>query len=194
MTTQAKGRVERSFQTAQDRLVKGLRVAGACTLAEANRYLEQEFLAWWNQHLVVAPASAVDAHRALGSGHDLAASLSEVVTRRVDNDYTIRLDGKTYRIVSKAMPAGLRGATVRVERRLDGSLTVRYRDRYWVLEQCLPVVKTATAVRCATKPSAKPRRPTEAARVAISQILRKPGLPLWKAARIDRTRTGDVLD
>src|SRR6266850_4813428 len=29
---QAKGRVERSFQTAQDRLVKGLRVAGVTTL------------------------------------------------------------------------------------------------------------------------------------------------------------------
>jgi transposase len=33
---QAKGRVERSFQTAQDRLVKGLRVAGAKTLEQAN--------------------------------------------------------------------------------------------------------------------------------------------------------------
>ena len=105
----AKGRVERSFGTAQDRLVRGLRVAGARTLAEANRYLEQEFLLWWNQHLVVTPATPVDAHRELGSGHELAASLSEVVTRQVDNDYTIRLDGKTYRIVSKAMPAGLRG-------------------------------------------------------------------------------------
>jgi transposase len=37
---QAKGRVERSFQTAQDRLVKGLRVAGAKTLEQANAYLE----------------------------------------------------------------------------------------------------------------------------------------------------------
>jgi transposase len=41
---QAKGRVERSFQTAQDRLVKGLRVAGARTLEEANSYLEAEYL------------------------------------------------------------------------------------------------------------------------------------------------------
>src|SRR5438309_2401918 len=49
---QAKGRVERSFQTAQDRLVKGLRVAGINTLEGANRYLEEEFLPWWNQHLV----------------------------------------------------------------------------------------------------------------------------------------------
>ena len=36
---QAKGRVERNFKTAQDRLVKGMRVAGAKTIEEANRYL-----------------------------------------------------------------------------------------------------------------------------------------------------------
>src|SRR5664280_3356283 len=41
---QAKGRVERNFQTAQDRLVKGMRVAGVKTLEEANQYLEQEYM------------------------------------------------------------------------------------------------------------------------------------------------------
>jgi transposase len=40
---QAKGRVERRFGTAQDRLVKGMRVAGVCRLEEANAYLEPEF-------------------------------------------------------------------------------------------------------------------------------------------------------
>ncbi|MDR5728825.1 MAG: ISNCY family transposase, partial [Terriglobia bacterium] len=86
---QAKGRVERSFQTAQDRLVKGLRVAGACTWEEANRYLEQEFLPWWNQHLVVEPSHPAEAHRPLGPEHDLAASLCQVLSREVGNDYTI---------------------------------------------------------------------------------------------------------
>src|SRR6202521_2805174 len=45
---QAKGRVERNFKTAQDRLVKGLRVAGAKTIEQANAYLETEFTPWWN--------------------------------------------------------------------------------------------------------------------------------------------------
>jgi hypothetical protein len=38
---QAKGRVERFFETAQDRLVKGMRLAGVKTIEEANRYLEK---------------------------------------------------------------------------------------------------------------------------------------------------------
>jgi hypothetical protein len=45
---QAKGRVERGFLTAQDRLVKGMRVAGVTTLEQANHYLETEFLPWVN--------------------------------------------------------------------------------------------------------------------------------------------------
>ena len=43
---QAKGRVERGFLTAQDRLVKGLRVKGVTTMEQANLYLESEFMPW----------------------------------------------------------------------------------------------------------------------------------------------------
>src|ERR1700682_21572 len=127
---QAKGRVERSFQTAQDRLVKGLRVAQAKTLDQANRYLETEFLPWWNQHLKVVPKNSTDAHRPLHTEHDLAASLSLVETRQVTNDYTIRLASNLYQIAPSDIRTGLRGANVRVESRLDGSLKVRFQRHY----------------------------------------------------------------
>ena len=98
---QAKGRVERGFGTAQDRLVKGLRVAHAKTLEEADAYLENEFLPWWNQTLTVRPAVADNAHRALGKTHSLTASLSHVETRQVANDYTIRFENKLYQIARR---------------------------------------------------------------------------------------------
>jgi hypothetical protein len=193
---QAKGRVERSFGTAQDRLVKGLRVAGASTLEEANRFLEEEFLPWWNQHLVVAPANPADAHRPLGAEHDLAASLSHVVMREVDNDYTVALDGKTYRIVLDTVPAGLRRAVVRIERRLDGTLMTRFREHTWPLEECEKPPKARNTVQSQPKPASrrKPLQPSEACRSAMTRFLQKPGLPVWKAAEIDCTLTRDVLD
>src|SRR5437764_1934045 len=80
---QAKGRVERNFKTAQDRLVKGLRVKRVKTIEQANQYLREDYLAWWNQELTVEPANADDAHRALEKSHHLAASLSHVETRQV---------------------------------------------------------------------------------------------------------------
>ena len=148
---QAKGRIERGFGTAQDRLVKGLRVAGAKTLEQANAYLESEFLPWWNQTLTVRPATSDDAHRVLGKEHNLAASLSHVESRQVANDYTIRLDNRMYQIRQADIRASLRGPTVRVERRLDGSLAVRFRHHYLTVGECQPPPKAVPL------PERKPR-------------------------------------
>jgi len=186
---QAKGRIERSFGTAQDRLVKGLRVAGAHTLEQANRYLEEEFLPWWNQHLRVAPGNATDAHRALSSEQDLAAALSRVETRQVANDYTIRLDGQIYQIARPDVRPGLRGANVRVEARLDGAIAVRFRERYLSVSPCQPRPKVAAAPAAARKP--KPRSP---AAPGFGRIDLSRSLPVWRAAQIDRTRTRDSLE
>jgi hypothetical protein len=133
---QAKGRVERNFATAQDRLVKGMRVAGVKTIGQANRYLEEDYLVWWERELTVEPAHKDDAHRPLDKSHNLAASLSHVETRQVRNDYTLRWDGKLYQIERQAVTTGLRRADVRVEQRLDGSLAVRHGERYLAVREC----------------------------------------------------------
>jgi hypothetical protein len=153
---QAKGRVERGFLTAQDRLVKGMRVAGVTTLEEANHYLETEFLPWVNAILAVAPANPDDAHRPLEKHHDLAAILSHVEKRRVNNNYTFPVDAKTYRIVRKDICAGLRGSYVRVEQRRDGSITVRFGDRYLRVERCEVQPKAEPAKPATPKPPRKP--------------------------------------
>jgi transposase len=155
---QAKGRVERGFQTAQDRLVKGLRVAGAKTLEQANAYLEAEFIVWWNQTIAVVPASSDDAHRPLGKEHSLAASLSYVETRQVSNDYTIQVDRQTWQIARGGIRAGLRGADVRVEIRLDGSMAVRFRESYLTVSQCQPRPKVPNPKVTAGRPR-KPATP-----------------------------------
>jgi hypothetical protein len=154
---QAKGRVERSFQTAQDRLVKGLRVAEATTLEQANTYLETEFIPWWNQTLTVVTAAVADAHRPLAKEHCLPASLSYVETRQVSNSYTIQFGNRFYGIARSDIRAGLRGADVRVEARLDGSLAVRFRDRYLTVAECAQPAKTATPARKPRKSASAPR-------------------------------------
>jgi hypothetical protein len=154
---QARGRIERSFQTAQDRLVKGLRVAKARTLEQANAYLESKFIPWWNSTLCVLPACADDAHRPLQKTPSLPASLSYVEDRQVDNDYTIRFDNHTYQIARADVRAGLRRGEVRVEVRLDGSLAVRFRGRYLTVTECQPRPKVP-AVRPHRKPvAARPK-------------------------------------
>ena len=138
---QAKGRIERFFGTAQDRLVKGMRKAGVRTLAEANAYLEQEYLPLWNRRFTLPPANATDAHRPLGREHELDAILSRVESRVVAHDYTIRYDKKIYQIARADLRPGLRGATVRVEARGDRSVWVRFRDRYLTVKVCEPLAR-----------------------------------------------------
>ena len=131
---QAKGRVERSFRTLQDRLIKQMRLEDICDLDSANRFLHERFLAAHNERFAVRPASAHDAHRC-AEGFDLDAILSHQQTRVVSNDYTIRYHNTRYQIARASVVAGLRGATVIVERRLDGSLHVRFRDCYLTVTQ-----------------------------------------------------------
>jgi DNA-binding Lrp family transcriptional regulator len=154
---QAKGRVERQFLTAQDRLVKGLRVAGARTIEQANAYLEKEYLPWWNQTLTAQPADPADAHRPLGKEHDLAAILSHVEQRQVTNDYTVRYDGKIYQIDRRDIQVGMRRAWVRVEQRLDGSIAVQFQGRYARVRRCAPPLPELESLQ---KMAAKAPRPT----------------------------------
>ena len=120
----------------EGRLVKGMRVSGVKTIEQANEYLTNDYLVWWQRELTVEAANPDDAHRPLHKCHDLAASLSYVETRQVRNDYTLRWDGKLYQIERQAVMTGLRRANVRVEQRLDGSLAVRHGERYLPVQEC----------------------------------------------------------
>jgi hypothetical protein len=115
----------RFFHTAQDRLVKQLRLAGACTLEAANACLDSQFLPDWEERFTVPPANPTDAHRTLTELHNLAATLSCVETRTIAADYTVQFEGKRYQIARSSVRVGMKGQKVRVEARLDGSIAMR---------------------------------------------------------------------
>jgi hypothetical protein len=179
LTTRAKGRVERSFATAQDRLVKGLRAARVTTLEQANQYLTNDYLAWWERELTVEPVCADDAHRRLEKSDNLAASLSHVETRQVRSDYTLRWDGKLYQIERGAITTGLRGASVRVEKRLDGTLAVRFHERYVPVKECPVAEKAKPAAPVST---VKRRRTSRRGSDWNKNFDLKKGPKLWQAA------------
>jgi transposase len=149
---QAKGRIERSFQTLQDRLVKGLRRAGAKNIEQANEYLENQFLPEWEQRFVVQPANAVDAHRSLESTINLASTLSWVEQRQVTNDYTVSWEGGHWQIPKEAVRPGLRRSSIRIEARLDGQMVARIDNRFHTLTACNKPEKAVP------QPKREPRR------------------------------------
>lgn len=174
---QAKGRIERSFLTAQDRLVKQLRLAKIVTLEGANAFLEQEYWPEWNAHFARPVADFPNHHRPLTPLLDLAAILCHAEERVIGNDYTFSFAGQRYQILRSQLQAGMRRQRVRVELRLDGELKARYEGRY---------VEIGT---CGTRPAPLEPKPSQPVRKdhnagGRSHWMRgffdRPSPPLWK--------------
>ncbi len=124
---QAKGRVERSFGTAQDRWVKELRLAEAKTCASANRVLEK-VVPDHNRRFAKSASKPADAHRRLGASHRLESIRSIQSERVVSNDYVVRLGNRHYQLLPPVYP-GERGGRVVVEVRRDRSVVIRFGKR-----------------------------------------------------------------
>jgi transposase len=133
---QAKGRIERSFLTAQDRLIKHLRLAKVSTMEAANAFLEKEYWPEWNADFARPVSDFSNQHRPLTTQLDLAAILCHVEERVIGNDYTFSFAGHRYQIERAAVQAGMRRQRLRVELRLDGELKARYQGAYVAIEEC----------------------------------------------------------
>ena len=176
---QAKGRVERGFSTAQDRLVKGLRVAGISCLEKANAYLEQQFLPWWNRMLTVAAKNNSDAHRPLTPDCELASILSHVEERQISNGYTVQYHGTMYQIPPHQVRTGMRGSKLRVEARLDGTIAMRFDNHSLSVAACEPPQRTAQP-----QPAMKTRNTSRPKSRWMEGFFQKPSLPLGRAIAI----------
>ena len=150
---QAKGRVERSFGTAQDRLIKEMRVAGVDTLGGANRFLTQWWTPFSNERFAVAPRDPVEAHRPLPPGMDLEALFAE--TREVRRDFTIRFRNEYRQIPEREGAHVAPGSKVVVEVRLNGETRIRAGDLYLEAE-CLG------RARPRPRPASSPEKPAKA--------------------------------
>jgi len=119
---QAKGRIERLFNTFQDRLVKEMRLKGVKTIEEANRFLAS-YLPAYNERFSVTPKSEENLHRKL-KDIDLDTVLCKKTERTLKNDHTIKYKGMLYQIEDK-----IRAKRVMVEELIDGSMRIRHKGR-----------------------------------------------------------------
>jgi hypothetical protein len=108
-------------------------------------------------------------------------------------DYTLRWDGKLYQIERFAVTAGLRGAEVRMEKRLDGSLAVRHGSRYLPVSECAVTDKSKPARPAkVAKPSKKSRRGARGSDWNEDFDLKK-APALWQAAQASGYRKNQTL-
>ena len=128
LSPQAKGRVERTAGTFQDRLVTELRLAGASSIGEANGVLEQ-FLPRYNRRFRVPPQCSESAYRPLGSELSLEQVLCFKHRRKVAKDNTVKFQLHTLQLLPEPERPSYAGAVVDVLEGLDGRLRVRHEGR-----------------------------------------------------------------
>jgi len=136
-SAQAKGRIERLWQTFQDRLVKALREAGATNTEEANRVLER-FLPQFNARFQVAPAQPGSVYLPWPADYRSEQFFCFKHTRRVTNDNTIAFDGHRLQIPPGPKRRSYAHTRVDVWQHLDGHLEVRYQGESLVSFQAAP--------------------------------------------------------
>ena len=170
---QAKGRVERSFKTHQDRLVKELRLAGISALEAGNNFLWNHYLADHNERCAVEPAQSNQAHRPLLASHRLEQILSLRTVRTMLADFTIRFQNQFLQLPPN-QPLRVRPKDqVLVEMRLDRSLHLRFKDRYLSFQVIT------------TKPSPAVAKPQHPAVKALQRYL-PPSTHPWKKASFEK--------
>lgn len=131
---QAKGRVERLFGTLQDRLVKELREANACTLEQANQLL-LAYLPKFNARFSLPQAQPGSAYRPWPQDLQPEHAFCFKHRRAVKNDNTIAFDAKRLQIPPGPKRISYARAHVDVHQNLDGSLAICYKGETLVVYQ-----------------------------------------------------------
>lgn len=123
---QAKGRIERSNRTLQDRLVKELRLNKIWTIEEANAYLPT-FIEEYNRRFAVVPKDPTNAHKPLEKNLDLIFTRQEF--RYLSKNLTFEYKTIFYQILTERETYALRKAKITVREKKDGSIEVLYKNK-----------------------------------------------------------------
>ena len=153
---QAKGRVERTNSTFQDRLIKEMRLKGIKTIKEANRFLEEIFLPKYNEKFNVMPKKKENLHRPIPEDIVLEEVLCFEENRQVQNDWTVSWKNRFFQLMKKNEALGLVKQRITVREKLDGTIQLVYKGHTLAFEE-LPERPMKVTVKA--KQLAKRREP-----------------------------------
>ncbi len=133
---QAKGRVERVFDTLQDRMIKEMRLEGIDSREQGNEFLGK-FVEEYNEKYGKAPEQQGDFHRELSEREEelLPRYLCKQEERVIQNDFTVRYDNQVYQLTEDQPVTVRKKSKVKIEERPDSSLKFRLKGEYLNFEE-----------------------------------------------------------
>jgi len=120
---QAKGRIERSFGTFQDRLLAELQLEGIADMPAANLWLDTTFITRYNRRFAKTPQNATSTFRKI-SKPDIYLKVSYAYEAIVGNDNCVRLGGLIIDIPKTQKRMSFAKKQVFVRQHLDGKWSV----------------------------------------------------------------------
>ena len=121
---QAKGRIERSFRTHQDRLIKEMRLVGISNIKDANKFLSSYYIPKHNRKFSIPAKNNTNLHRPIPKGLNLDKILCERTEAALRSDFTVRYDKKLFQVLDNT-PA----KKLTVEERLNNKLYISYKGK-----------------------------------------------------------------
>jgi len=122
---QAKGRIEVTFRLFQDRLIKEMRLAGTKNYDEANKFILEKFLPWYNAKYT---HKAESAYMSLPKEKNLDLVFSVKKERIVNNDNTVQIYGQIIQIPPSKIKRTFAKSKVDVCLLEDKRIFVLYKD------------------------------------------------------------------
>ena len=159
---QARGRSERAFGTIQGRLPQELRLNGITNYAEANRYLEEHFIADFNGRFTVRPAQKESAFIKL-DGIELELVLSSRHQRIVRNDNTVVFKNLILQLPATRQRLHFVRCPVTLHQFSDGTLGISYQGRLLArYDSCGGLLSTTTPNKVRAASAQPPGQPIQA--------------------------------
>ena len=144
---EAKGRVERIHGTHQDRLVKKLRRKKIATHAQANAYLESEYLPEHNRRFARRAAQPQDYHRRAPSARELDQIFRLESERTIGSDWVVRYDNRHFQLQPQSQHYAPASGKVKVCEGREGNLTIEYRGHALRWQEIQPPAQAAADSR-----------------------------------------------
>jgi len=123
---QAKGRIEVTFRLFQDRLIKEMRLAGIKNYAQANKFLQEIFLLWYNKKFI---HEAESSYMPLPKDKNLDLVFSIKKERTVNNDNTVAVSGQIIQIPPSNIHLSFAKRKVTVCLLEDNRIYILYKDK-----------------------------------------------------------------
>lgn len=139
---QAKGRVERSNRTLQDRLIKELRLENISTMEAGNEFLEKRYREQHNERFAERPAKPdsvfIKNHHTF---EQLSHILSEQAVRGTSKNLEISFENQIYQIQNEGKGRRLRQSKITVCRTINDEIELFHKNRKLSYKVFKPVCK-----------------------------------------------------